>query len=271
MCVILAQQPNSKKFPKEYYDKSVKSNPDGNGVMWVEDGAVHMFKHMLPEPVWEKYEDVYDRLGHETPIVIHARIGTSGGKRTETCHPFRVNDEMCFCHNGILDIKPTETKSDTMVFNEMVLQPILNDHPEMILRDEFKELLEGVIGHNKLVFLTANQDMVIVGENLGVHEEKGDWWFSNNTYKPYAPTKYTKKTKYSNNSVINKPQKCFCCGGELELHNFVKIVTTCGPFQLCKDCYDYAPYCIDAKSYGMTLAEYTQAMDDEAYLQEEIW
>ena len=129
--------------------------------------------------------------------VIHFRIKTHGVIDEVNCHPFIVTPNLAFIHNGIVSGFGTATHSDTYMFNEEILKPMIKRFGKKIFQDQaFKLLTEGCIGYSKLVFL----------DNYGhyeiYNEDRGDWvgnvWYSNTSYivpKVYVPTAYScKKT-----------------------------------------------------------------------------
>jgi len=82
-----------------------KANPDGGGLAWREKGKVLFEKGLTAQEIHQKIK----RL--PLPVVIHFRLGTSGGKCPELCHPFPIQEDVplilkgeakaVLFHNGI--------------------------------------------------------------------------------------------------------------------------------------------------------------------------
>lgn len=127
MCIILTCEQNVRP-DHELLDVCFNNNPDGAGIMWVEDGMVCTEKGFdnlpdLEEAIWD--------VPLNSRLVIHMRIATSGGIDVGTCHPFPISDELdvlhapyaecdaAIAHNGIISGVPTDAKlgiSDTVYF-----------------------------------------------------------------------------------------------------------------------------------------------------------
>ena len=75
------------------------ANPDGDGVAWVENGAV----------VWEKALSLGGRLDAlvakvPLPFVVHYRIATAGGVSNQLCHPFVIAPGSPLAEKGATDV-----------------------------------------------------------------------------------------------------------------------------------------------------------------------
>jgi hypothetical protein len=91
----------------------------------------------------------------------------------DNCHPFQVLNkkdhgrDMWFMHNGIInkvsEVGNTTGKSDTRLFNEQYLQPLLADNPDLIFKKPFQEWVENHIGASKLSFLDDSGRIVRLG------------------------------------------------------------------------------------------------------------
>lgn len=185
MCIAILNTPNV-TFPKDLISNCWENNSDGAGLIYTNAGTLYTFKELHSmDKFYTHYIDVRRRFP-KSKIVLHFRIGTSGGINVDNCHPFNVHKDLAFVHNGIISelngINPK--KSDTNLFNERILQklPVSFEHNEAIM-----QLIEDYIGSSKLIFLNAKNEAVIVNENLGQEDSKyPNCWFSNSTYKPSA-------------------------------------------------------------------------------------
>lgn len=121
----------------------------------------------------------------ESPFLIHFRIATHGTVDTFNCHPFFINKNLTFIHNGIISgIGTDKLMSDTQLFNEKILKKLPKDFYK---KEEYKLLIEKFIVGSKLITLDINGDVAIFNESSG-HWKDGVW-FSNNSYS-YAKTVY---------------------------------------------------------------------------------
>jgi predicted glutamine amidotransferase len=187
--------------------------------MYANKGRIEVRKELYSFEKFMKLKTEADKLGGT--IVLHFRISTSGGVNDENIHPFKVNDSLYFCHNGILDIDvPTTSKiNDTQIFNNAFMKGL----PKGFERDDtIMNLLEYSIGtRNKFVFLNSFGEFYILNESEGVWDN--GLWFSNTTYlysRTYTP-KYYKTDWDTYDTVEDDFAECECCGNrthENELH-----------------------------------------------------
>lgn len=194
MCII-AIQPKGKKISKEYMRNMWDNNNDGAGIMYSHNGEVVVKKELHSFKKFMEYKKVADSLN--VNIVLHFRISTSAGINIENVHPFKVNDDLYFCHNGILNIDvPVNSKiNDTQIFCNTILKNL----PFNFLRNAgIKSLISEAIGNrNKFVFLDSLGNYTIINEYLGEWNE--GIWYSNSTYSYgyKSDSFYTKKSKGS--------------------------------------------------------------------------
>ena len=191
MCIAI-YKPEGKIIPyatlKECYD----ANPDGAGFMYAEDKKLHIEKGFFS---LESFYDAYVKH-QDKQAVLHFRIKTHGKIDTTNCHPFAVNSSLGFVHNGVISGFGDANHSDTIGFNNGVLQPLVNKWGNLALfQDPMKDLIESRIGYSKLIFLDRHGNHNILNESKGVWDE--GIWYSNTSYKPYVPVatpSYSKST-----------------------------------------------------------------------------
>lgn len=200
MCIAIYKDVN-KVIPKQYLEQSFKSNPDGAGFMYVDKKKLNLKKGFFTfEDFWKAYEPHADKQA-----VIHFRIKTHGAVNETNCHPFHINKDMGFVHNGIISGFGKQEFSDTYEFNEEILKPLISKWGNLaIFEPAIKHLVEQRIGYSKLIFLDHLGNADIFNENKGVWD--AGVWYSNSSYKPVAPlipvtSKYNKYAR-SGNSVI---------------------------------------------------------------------
>lgn len=152
-----------------------ENNSDGNGLLWSENGQLKTFKNFDLNEFLDKYYEI--RKTVKTPIAIHFRIATSGQIDLTNCHPFIVNKNLAFIHNGIIPNLGNTHYSDTYLFNEYVLKTLQNN---FLYSRQIKEKISKEIGYSKLVFLDSDARYTLINENLGHWHE--DNWYSNDSY-----------------------------------------------------------------------------------------
>ena len=180
MCIAI-YKPEDKVLSLATLKECYKSNPDGAGFMYAENKKLHIEKGFFS---FQSFYDAFKK--HENKqAVIHFRIKTHGKIDTTNCHPFAVNNAIGFVHNGIISGFGDANHSDTIGFNQSILQPLVSKWGNLALfQDPIIDLIEGRIGYSKLVFLDRH------GNHKIMNEHKGTWddgvWYSNDSYKPYV-------------------------------------------------------------------------------------
>lgn len=178
MCVIVHKKPNiiiQKKILRECWNK----NPHGAGMMWADNGKLYTEKGFMT------FDLLWERLSHKDfdpnkkELLIHFRFATSGLKTGDLCHPFVVNPNLAFMHNGILHNEEMEDfhgiKSDTQLLCYKILKQLptnfLNNHGIRLLINHY---LEG----STVVFMDAKGNITKLG-SLDDEMETDEYWFSN--------------------------------------------------------------------------------------------
>ena len=179
MCIAILNKKEA-TLKRELLKNCWDNNGDGAGLLYIDNKKqMKTFKELKSfEVFYQEYSRVKKSYGKRN-IVIHFRISTHGKIDETNCHPFLVNDNLGFVHNGMIyDVPTSKDYSDTYMFNEVVLKNFTEgfEYNEIIL-----DMLEGFIGGSKLVFLNSNNDFAIVNEKAG-HWANG-CWFSNGSYK----------------------------------------------------------------------------------------
>nr|DAU57911.1 MAG TPA: YafJ-type amidotransferase class-II [Caudoviricetes sp.] len=134
MCIILSCAPNARPTD-ELLKTCWTNNPDGGGYMYAENGSVRISKGYMD---FDSYLRAVRSVPANVPLVLHMRIGTSGGNGPEVTHPFPVTAKLehlhaldLFCpvgiaHNGVLPY-PSDDKrgiSDTVAFIQQTVTPL---------------------------------------------------------------------------------------------------------------------------------------------------
>lgn len=166
-----------------------ESNPDGFGYSYFDmDGKLQIRKFIGQDNIILGIEEFLLTRDYfkSKQFLAHFRIASHGKISKKTCHPFKINDEMVFCHNGILcdftDKLSIDSKiSDTMLFNRKVFQKLPHNFMNLPV---YKKMLEETIGQfNKMIIMRRD------GQHWILNEDVGEWhegvWFSNDSYKPF--------------------------------------------------------------------------------------
>ena len=192
MCIAI-YKPEGKVLSQETLTECYDSNPDGAGFMYAQDKKLHIEKGFFS---YDSFYKAYKEHEHKQ-AVIHFRIKTHGKIDTTNCHPFAVNNAIGFVHNGIINGFGDSNHSDTIGFNNSILQPLVHKWGNLALfQDPIINLIEGRIGYSKLVFLDRHGNHKIMNEGKGVWDD--GVWYSNTSYKPYvAPVSLYKGKDYT--------------------------------------------------------------------------
>jgi predicted glutamine amidotransferase len=125
-----------KNLNKEKLQNAWDENNDGGGFMYAENKKLFVEKGFVD---FESFYEAYSKVDINISRVIHFRKVSSGKENAENCHPFYVNDGLAFCHNGtIFGIKDylndaEKDFSDTYLFNEKILKPLVKNNCNIIL------------------------------------------------------------------------------------------------------------------------------------------
>ena len=192
MCVIASIPAGKVIDDKTFYDMWDR-NPDGGGIAYITDNdKIEVFKSMDEEELLAQYKVISKKHGNHD-MLIHMRIATHGSVCMDNNHPFWIDPQTVFAHNGILPHAfhpPAKSDlSDTRYFNNVYLQYV---NPVAFDDDGFREQLGDVIGFNKLVILSTNKKLR--KESYIINERLGSWedgiWYSNTAHisKPVIKT-----------------------------------------------------------------------------------
>jgi len=101
MCIAI-YKPKGKFVPKKNLKSCRLVNGDGMGLVYAHKGKLTIYKEMSSfDKFYKKYRKLVNDI--DPPMAIHFRIGTHGYIDEENCHPFFVNKDLAFCHNGVIN------------------------------------------------------------------------------------------------------------------------------------------------------------------------
>lgn len=160
------------------------ANPDGAGLCYFDGEKIQLLKEMKSVKNFHKqYVSIRDKFPL-IDIAVHFRIATHGRVNSINCHPFKVNKNTAFIHNGVISQVGTNPDfSDTYIFNETILK---NLPSTFVKNTAILELLSAYIGYSKLVIISG-ENSAIVNEELGAWD--GGNWYSNKSYLPAVEKK----------------------------------------------------------------------------------
>jgi predicted glutamine amidotransferase len=180
---------------------SFNSNSDGSGIAYTIKGKLVIEKGIFDVQSFVEAVRRAEKLC-DNNMLIHCRIGTSGHKDANNTHPFRVSDNVCLIHNGILDVDvpKNSTINDTQIFIRDYMTEITDK--DLINNKGVKTLLEAYIGtYNKFVLLDNKGNYNIINEKQG-HWVEGVW-YSNYSYKGNKPTWSYSRTIYDDDYSLS--------------------------------------------------------------------
>ena len=172
MCMAIFQD-IGKRITRDQCFSYSRINHDGFGFAYIDKGKLIVKKTTNFDHFYAQYTIAVNQYGSQSPFIIHFRFGTSGLNNHDNCHPFLINKNTCFIHNGVFSSLSNDTVlSDTNIFNRTVLQPLFKDNNTVAV----DKLLTNDT-YNKLVFLNAQKQHLILNENLGRWQD--GIWYSN--------------------------------------------------------------------------------------------
>lgn len=204
MCIILTCKENVRPS-HELLETCFHNNPDGAGIMWIENGRVQTSKGYADEGA---LESVISSIPKDSPLVIHMRIATSGGVSAAVCHPFPVSNNLDFlhaedtecdaavAHNGIITGMHTNEKmgiSDTVTFVGDYLAGMWR-RDNRVTKDMRRRIINLAPG-NRFAIMTKSGDVYRIGEGWesvspGIEASNSSWRYSRRlaygTYDPFG-------------------------------------------------------------------------------------
>lgn len=189
MCIAILKTKNG-FITDEELRNSFENNSDGAGIAYTHNNELRIVKGIFDVEAFIKTVRQAEKLA-DNNMLIHCRIGTSGNKDKNNTHPFKINENICLIHNGILSVSvPKGSKiNDTQIFINKFMKGIAN--ATIMNNPTYHNILEEMIGsNNKFVILNNKGEFKIINEKAGSWEN--GVWFSNGSHK-------TKKVTYKNN------------------------------------------------------------------------
>ena len=177
---LIISKPLGATIPSEHIRAARSLYEHGFGIMFVEHDKVQVIKGRFELDEVEQLIGLYDR--HE--LVCHFRYCTSGAINDENCQPLKVLSrddgdplDLYVVHDGILhSVHVDHERSDSRVFANDYLRPLLRKNPDLLFREDFQSLLSKAVGtNNKLIFMDHTGRTIAINEASGFRED-GMWY-----------------------------------------------------------------------------------------------
>lgn len=171
MCLIAYRPEGGPRIPKSVVDHNRYANPDGFGLMWRGPGGVET-QTFAPKDSKSFIKRLRAIESKGVEFAAHWRRATHGPTTKEMAHPFTYTDAdgvpIALMHNGIIDVKPPSSMSDTAMFVADYLAPLPYGwwHNAGITR-----LIEKVIDWSRFLLMTPTET-VFIQHDLWENEAK---------------------------------------------------------------------------------------------------
>lgn len=205
MCVIVYKPKNIELPSKQILHNCYEHNKDGVGYTFTNR------KNVIVKKGYQDFKEFYNELLKDYKrynlkqhnLIIHFRIGTSGGLTKEKTQPFKItnnidelnklyikNKKTSIVHNGVFSRYTYDTKnSDTQNYIKDFLYPLLKSE----IRNK-PELIKDTLSYSKLAMLNYKDNVSLYGEYI----KDNDIYYSNNSYNNYKINENAKKYDFTN-------------------------------------------------------------------------
>lgn len=185
MCIII-DSPVGSNICEADLRGTVDHNSDGIGYMYKHPVTGEFIVEHKLLPYTLRGEDEFVKLFQDLKnvhVVFHLRFMTKGSISVENCHPYPVlnkeehGTEVWMMHNGTIASMPEDgDKSDSLIFTETIIRPMLAKNPSLMFEPCFHELVEGYIGSNNRLLLMNDEGKIV---RLGKWTTRGNCIVSN--------------------------------------------------------------------------------------------
>lgn len=173
MCVII-HKPSNVRIEDNILKMCWDANHDGAGFMY-SDGDKLIVKRGYMK--YKRFRDSYLR-NEDSEMVIHFRWASCGIISANTCHPFKINENLALAHNGHISIPFVLNKKESDSL--WIVKNILTKLPKNFLdKQAYINLLSIAIEGSVFVFMDNFGNVTKIGEKLGSFTSSDGCWFSN--------------------------------------------------------------------------------------------
>jgi predicted glutamine amidotransferase len=150
------------------------ANHDGAGFMYSEENKLIVKRGYMK---YKRFKDSY--LRHEDKeMVIHFRWASCGIISPNTCHPFKINENLAVVHNGHINVPFVLSKKESDSL--WIVKNILTKFPKDFLnKSAYTNLISIAIEGSVLVFMDNFGNVTKIGERSGSFTSSNKCWFSN--------------------------------------------------------------------------------------------
>ena len=202
MCWIFSSGKEGADILEDQFRNAYDKNNDGAGFMYAKNGELFIEKGFFN---FDEFYRAYSEIDKKYSRVVHFRASTGGGKTSINCHPFSINKDLGFAHNGTFSgFLSTAEHSDTYLFNEEVLKPLFSEDYKELYKGHIKWMLQESIMTNKIVFLDKDGDSLILNASLGEWDKikKGAWY--SGIGHLYPQVYYPRSTPYNGSPYLQQ-------------------------------------------------------------------
>ena len=232
MCLLVVQKENARMSNKQI-SNAWKRNSDGAGYSFALNNEIVTKKYMDKISFINNFTTDWNNNKNKV-FIIHFRLATHGLTNLDNVHPFKVNKNLVFAHNGVINCVDDNHKlSDTQMYNIQVLK---NLQANFLNNNAIRKLISESIGNSKLAFLDNKGDYTIINSEFGKWDKNKSIWFSNDSHK-------TQKSIFVNGGSYNRQSfafdewlECDWCGCMTD--------KTINYFQseICEFCHEFQEY-----------------------------
>lgn len=206
MCVIIAKQKSDRLPTVKELVECFNTNPDGAGFMYVDKDKVVIDKgYMKFNDFYGRYKTLCNKYNNfkDLPLVIHFRIGTSGGNTASNTHPYPITNkvedihnlymktDVGVAHNGVIsDYYPEgDNYNDTAEYIMSWMSNVIKFDKKFYTRRYYQDMIRQMT-YSKFAFLDKTGEIYTVGDFKKVNGLK----FSNLNHLPYAERQQYEKS-----------------------------------------------------------------------------
>ena len=203
MCIILTCDGN-RRPTRDTLATCWASNPEGAGFAYATGEDVEISKGYM---TFGQLETALSTVPDSAPLVVHFRIGTSGGYGPEVTHPYPVTSDLtalhaldvscpvAIAHNGILPYDSDDARgvSDTVAYIQRVVsrvarqRPVI-EHGGLCKSTKASRALRRTSQGSRLALIDAAGHLLRIGEGWETIEP--GIYASNSTWRPFK-ARYT--------------------------------------------------------------------------------
>ncbi len=196
MCII-AYRPENVTISTEILTEMFKSNPNGAGLTYAENGKLYIKKGFF---TLEAFLEACSLVPVSSPCIYHCRIATHGSIRKGTCHPFPLsanaellnapslvlNKGYAIAHNGIISkMDCSNDFSDSQAYVRDILVPL--SKVKSLHSPSLSAIIEKTIDNSRLAIMNTKGKTSLFGRGWTVDNGV---FYSNTSYKPVTYTRW---------------------------------------------------------------------------------